>query len=57
MLCVSIEIFSHASAKKKTKRLKGFRFCTVIGSFKLHYGREGFNDLSGKGAGCLIRFG
>ena len=30
MLCVLMKILSHASAKKKTKRLKGFEFRTVI---------------------------
>ena len=28
VLCVLMKILSHASAKKKTKRLKGFRFRT-----------------------------
>ena len=34
MLCVLMETFSHASAKKKTKQLKGFKFRTVIGRFE-----------------------
>ena len=33
MLCVLMEILSHASAKKKTKRLEGFIFCTFYGWF------------------------
>ena len=33
MLCVLMKILSHASAKEKAKRLKGFRFCTFIGVF------------------------
>ena len=33
MLCVSMKILSRASAKKKTKMLKRFRFCTFIGCF------------------------
>ena len=33
MLCVLMKILSHATAKKKTKWLKGFIFCTFIGRF------------------------
>ena len=33
VLCVLMKILSHASAKKKTKRIKGFRFRTLIGRF------------------------
>ena len=35
MLCLLMKILSHASAKKKTKRLKGFKFRTVIGRFQV----------------------
>ena len=35
MLCVSIKILSHASAKKETKRLKWFKFRAVIGRFQV----------------------
>ena len=35
MLCVSIKIFSHAGAKKKRKRLKGFKFGVFIGGFQV----------------------
>ena len=38
MLCVLIKVFSRASAKTETKRLKGFRFRTVIIVFKWHHG-------------------
>ena len=34
VLCVSMKILSHASAKKKTKRLKDVKFPTFIGLFK-----------------------
>ena len=33
MLCVLVKILSHASGKKKTKRLTDFKFCNFIGSF------------------------
>ena len=33
MLCVSMKIFSHASVKKKTETIKGFKFYTFIGRF------------------------
>ena len=36
MLYLLIKVLSHANAKKKTERLKGFKFCTLIG----HYGSE-----------------
>ena len=29
-----MEILSHASVKRKTKRLKGFKFCTFMGRFQ-----------------------
>ena len=32
---VLMKIFSHASAKQKTKRLKGFTFCSFIGRFQV----------------------
>ena len=35
VLCVSVKILSHASAKKKTKRLKDFKFRTFIGGFQV----------------------
>ena len=34
-LCVMMKILSHASVKKKTKRLKGFRFRTFSGCFQV----------------------
>ena len=38
-VCISAvrfdQILSHASAKKETKRLKGFRFCTFMGGFQM----------------------
>ena len=34
VLCVLINIISHASAKKKAKGLKGFKFRTFIGRFQ-----------------------
>ena len=40
MLYLLIKVLSHASAKKKTERLKGFKFCTLIGRFHRHYGSE-----------------
>ena len=40
MLCVLMKIISHDSVKKKTERLKGFKFHTV---FKSHHGSEGVN--------------
>ena len=33
MLCVSMQILSRATAKKKTERVKGFKLCTFIWSF------------------------
>ena len=33
MVCVLMQFLSHASAKKKTERPKGFRFRTFIGRF------------------------
>ena len=39
MLCVLMKIVSHASAKKKTERFKGFKFRTVIGRFQVILGR------------------
>ena len=33
--CVLMKILSKASAKKKTERLKGFKFCTFIGRFQV----------------------
>ena len=41
MLCVLIKSLSHASAKKKTKMLKGFKFGTFIDRFEGHHGSEG----------------
>ena len=38
-----MKMFSHASAKKKTKRLKGFNFVPLMVVFKWHHGREGVN--------------
>ena len=35
VLCVLMKILSHASARNKTKRQKGFRFPTVIGCFQV----------------------
>ena len=35
MLCVLMKILSNASAKKKTKRLKGFKFRSFIGRFQV----------------------
>ena len=35
MLCVLMKIPSLASAKKKTKRLKGFKFGTLVGRFQV----------------------
>ena len=34
MLCLLMEILSHASVKKKAKRLKRFKFCTFMGRFQ-----------------------
>ena len=33
MLCVLMKILSHASLKRKTERLKDYKFRTVIGRF------------------------
>ena len=43
MLCVLIKVLSHASAIKKTERLKGFKFRTFISRFQMtsHLGSEG----------------
>ena len=35
MLCILMKICLHASAKKKAKRLKGFKFGTFIGCFQV----------------------
>ena len=35
MLCDLMKILSHASAIKKAKALKGFRFCTFFGRFQV----------------------
>ena len=35
MLCVLMKILSHASAKKKTKGLKSFKFRVCIGRFQM----------------------
>ena len=35
MLCILVKIISHARVKKKTKRLKGFKFHTFIGHFQV----------------------
>ena len=35
MLCVLMEILSHVSAKKRTKGLEGFKFCSFVGLFKM----------------------
>ena len=34
MLCILMEILSHASAKKKTKTQKFFKFRTFMGHFQ-----------------------
>ena len=34
VLYILMKIHSHASAKEKTKRLKGFQFCSFIGRFQ-----------------------
>ena len=36
-----MKILSKASAKKKTKRLKAFKFCTFVGCFQVTHGSEG----------------
>ena len=33
MLCALMKVLSHASVKKKTKKLKGFKFHAFYGSF------------------------
>ena len=43
MQSVSMKILSHASVKNNTKRLRGFKFHTLTGRFKRHYGNEGVN--------------
>ena len=43
MLYLSIKVLSHANAKKKTERLRGFKFYILIGRFISHYGSEGVN--------------
>ena len=40
MLCVSIKILSHDSAKNKTETAEGFKFCTFLVVFKWHHGNE-----------------
>ena len=30
-LCILMKVLSHASAKKKTKRLKGLKLCALMG--------------------------
>ena len=57
MLCVLIKFLSHASAKKKTKRLKGSKFrsylsfssdiTAVKGLRQQAEGRTGFDDVLG----------
>ena len=42
-----MKILSHASAKKKTKRLKGFKFRLFIGRFQCHRDSEGVNKPFG----------
>ena len=34
-VCVLVKLLSHASAKQKTKRLKGFKFCSFVGRFRV----------------------
>ena len=54
MLCVFItsKVFSHASAKKATKRLKGFRLRSIIVVFKWHCDSEGVKIS----VYCTLRF-
>ena len=40
-MCVLIKILSHAGAKKKTKRIKGFRLALLLVIFSSHHGSEG----------------
>ena len=35
MVCVLMEILSHASAKKEDKKLGGFKFRTFMGRFQM----------------------
>ena len=44
-----MQVLSHASAKQKTKRLKGFRLCTLIAWIKK-------NTLIGQYKTCIGRF-
>ena len=41
MLCVSMKIHSHASAKKETEIVKGFTFALLLVVFKWNRGSEG----------------
>ena len=43
MLRVWLKVISNASTKKKTKRLKGFKFRTFIGRFQITAGKKGLN--------------
>ena len=43
VLCVLREILSYASAKKKTKKLKGFQFLTFMGKFQM----KSWQDIAG----------
>ena len=45
MLCVLMKILSHASKKKKTKRLKGFKFRTFMGRSQVTTWSEGVNSV------------
>jgi len=41
MLCVVMKVLSHASAKKKTKKVKSFKFRTFMVAFRRRQGSEG----------------
>ena len=45
MVCVLMKILSHARAKKKTKRLKVFKFHSFNGRFQVISSSEGVNTI------------
>ena len=44
MLCILMQIFSHASTKRKTERLKGFKCCIFFFLNKWHHDSEVVNS-------------
>ena len=44
LLSILMKLLSHVSAKKKTKRLKGFKFRTFIGRFQVTTDSEAVNE-------------